>query len=256
MSYVIEKGVSCFTACIIMVCLVFNPAIADDDDDDHDEYKKFKIKETKWNYEKKRLQIKGVGAKGRKVVVTASGSTLPLGTATVRDEEWKVRVYNLTSVPCKVKATQSDGRTHEKRVKKAPRNCTTGDDTNSPPTAYANGSYSGITGNTVNFRSAGSADSDGSIASYAWSFGDGGSSNQANPKHTYTKAATYKVTLTVRDNKGASVSDSTTAAISNPVVNSPPTANANGPYAVTTNVSVNFSSAGSEDSDGSIASYA
>lgn len=72
--------------------------------------------------------------------MTESGSTVPLGTATVIGEEWKIRVNNLTSVPCKVKATHSDGRTHEKRVKKAPRNCTNGDDTNSPPTANANGS--------------------------------------------------------------------------------------------------------------------
>ena len=34
---------------------------------------------------------------------------------------------------------------------------------------------------------------------YAWSFGDGGSSTQAGPFHTYTKAGTYAVSMTVSD---------------------------------------------------------
>ncbi len=34
---------------------------------------------------------------------------------------------------------------------------------------------------------------------YAWAFGDGGSSSQANPTHTYQVAGTYTVTLTVTD---------------------------------------------------------
>ncbi|HYQ73186.1 MAG TPA: PKD domain-containing protein, partial [Gammaproteobacteria bacterium] len=51
------------------------------------------------------------------------------------------------------------------------------------------------------------------ITSYAWSFGDGGTSTQANPGHTYTSAGDFNVTLTVTDNDGASHSDSTTSTI-------------------------------------------
>lgn len=39
---------------------------------------------------------------------------------------------------------------------------------------------------TVNFSSAGSADPGGAIASYAWDFGDGAASTDANPVHFYT----------------------------------------------------------------------
>ena len=56
---------------------------------------------------------------------------------------------------------------------------------------------------TVNFTDT-STDSDGSIASHAWNFGDGGSSTSANPSHTYASAGTYSVTETVTDNDGAS----------------------------------------------------
>ncbi len=42
----------------------------------------------------------------------------------------------------------------------------------------------------------------GSIASWAWSFGDGGTSTAQNPSHTYAAAGTYTVTLTVTDAAG------------------------------------------------------
>ena len=49
-----------------------------------------------------------------------------------------------------------------------------------------------------------SSDSDGSISSYSWDFGDGNSSTDANPVHNYAAAGTYSVSLTVTDNEGAS----------------------------------------------------
>ena len=39
--------------------------------------------------------------------------------------------------------------------------------------------------------------STGSITSYSWTFGDGGTSNAQNPSHQYTTAGTYSVNLTV-----------------------------------------------------------
>jgi carboxypeptidase T len=48
-----------------------------------------------------------------------------------------------------------------------------------------------------------STDSDGSIASRAWNFGDGTTSTATNPSKTYAAAGTYSVSLTVTDNGGA-----------------------------------------------------
>jgi PKD repeat protein len=91
--------------------------------------------------------------------------------------------------------------------------------TNQAPTAEANGPYTGTTGQAVTFSSAGSSDPDGSISSYQWNFGDGNTSTQANPTHTYASAGNYTVTLTVTDNDGATGSDNATATISDPASN-------------------------------------
>lgn len=80
------------------------------------------------------------------------------------------------------------------------------------PTALANGPYSATSGQAVAFSSAGSEDPDGTIVTYQWEFGDGNSSNEPNPSHTYTQAGDYTATLTVTDNDG--LSNSAQAAVS------------------------------------------
>jgi subtilase family serine protease len=70
---------------------------------------------------------------------------------------------------------------------------------NQPPVANFGDTVSGL---TVNFTDS-STDSDGTIASRSWTFGDGGTSTATNPSHTYAAAGTYNVTLTVTDNAGA-----------------------------------------------------
>jgi PKD repeat protein len=86
---------------------------------------------------------------------------------------------------------------------------------NDPPVAVA--AQTGCVDLTCSFSSAGSHDDDGSIVSYAWTFGDGGTSNQQNPDHTYASAGNRTVTLTVTDNDGATNSATTTATPSVPV---------------------------------------
>jgi len=72
---------------------------------------------------------------------------------------------------------------------------------NSPPTANAGGSYAGGTGQPIQFNGSGSSDPDaGQILSYAWTFGDGGSSTEQNPVHTYGAPGNYIATLNVCDN--------------------------------------------------------
>lgn len=206
MNYVRSKIMCHFVSCLVLMSLAVSVAVAGDDE--------FKISETKWDSKKERLEVKGRGVHGHQVVVTVAGSSIPLGVTTVKGEEWKIRAYNLNPVPCDVAARHDDGRTDEKSVKEAPDDCSNGGDINSPPTANANGPYTGTTGDAVDFSSAGSMDPDGSIASYAWDFGDGSPVNiQANPTHTYTSAGPYPVTLTVTDDEGVADSDSTTANI-------------------------------------------
>ena len=48
-----------------------------------------------------------------------------------------------------------------------------------------------------------SSDSDGTIASYAWNFGDSATATGVTASHTYGSDGTYTVTLTVTDNSGA-----------------------------------------------------
>ena len=71
---------------------------------------------------------------------------------------------------------------------------------NVPPVANFSDTISGL---TVNFTDS-STDSDGTIASRSWTFGDGSTSTATNPSHTYSAAGTYSVALTVTDNGGAS----------------------------------------------------
>ena len=55
---------------------------------------------------------------------------------------------------------------------------------------------------TADFSDA-SSDSDGTLESWLWDFGDGDNSTLQNPRHTYKSAASYTVILTVTDNEGA-----------------------------------------------------
>jgi PKD repeat protein len=65
------------------------------------------------------------------------------------------------------------------------------------------------------FDASGSADADGTISSYSWSFGDGQSSATGPAvSHTYSQAGTYTVALTVTDNAGAQGAVSSQVAVS------------------------------------------
>ena len=79
---------------------------------------------------------------------------------------------------------------------------------NELPTARATAEpSSGTPPLKVALRGAGQ-DPDGSIVSYAWDLGDGGTSSEQHPVHTYAAPGRYTPTLTVTDNDGATASAS------------------------------------------------
>jgi hypothetical protein len=73
---------------------------------------------------------------------------------------------------------------------------------NFPPTANCGGIYKGKVGETIDFNSDKSSDFDNNIISYHWNFGDGSTSNETNPSHSYSEEGMYKLTLTVTDEHG------------------------------------------------------
>jgi PKD repeat protein len=78
---------------------------------------------------------------------------------------------------------------------------------NQPPTAVATMSCDGM---VCTGDAAGSTDADGTIAAYAWDFGDGATAAGARASHQYPVAGTYTVTLRVTDNGGATGSTART----------------------------------------------
>lgn len=106
---------------------------------------------------------------------------------------------------------------------------------------------------TVQFSSAGSYDPDGGSISYAWDFGDGTYSSEANPVKIYSNGGVFNATLTVTDVSNLSSSRSTQIS----VVNQAPIASFSTSYSSPNiPVYITLDASASSDSDGTIASYA
>ena len=98
-----------------------------------------------------------------------------------------------------------------------------------------------------------SSDVDGSVVEWTWNFGDGNSASGQNASHTFPSTGQYQVTLTVKDDAGATGTSSQYVAVGlwTPT-NTPPTAN----FAATcTRLSCSFAD-GSTDSDGAVVRWA
>ncbi len=89
---------------------------------------------------------------------------------------------------------------------------------NAPPTANFTYTTNGLTATFTDT----STDSDGTIASRSWNFGDGGTSTATSPSHTYATGGTYSVSETVTDNGGASNTKTTSVTVTAPTTTTYP----------------------------------
>jgi len=123
---------------------------------------------------------------------------------------------------------------------------------NKPPKAsFTTSPRQGNAPFTVSLNASTSFDPDGSITSYQWSSSDGQTANGKNSQLTFNNPGTYKITLTVTDDKGATTSiDNTITVTQQP--NQDPKASFTMSSQGNT-VSLNASS--SFDPDGSITAY-
>jgi len=122
--------------------------------------------------------------------------------------------------------------------------------TNQDPTARISGSCTYL---SCPLSGSTSTDPDGTIASYAWDFGDGETATGVAPGHTYDEADTYLVTLKVTDNSGGTHTTTREVVVTDPPPNANPVAVISG--TTCTYLSCPLSGSGSTD-DGTITSYA
>ncbi|MCW2797923.1 PKD domain-containing protein, partial [Nocardioides sp.] len=119
---------------------------------------------------------------------------------------------------------------------------------NAAPSAAFTWDCSGI---SCNFDGTGSTDTDGTIQSYEWTFGDGDEAGSAMPQKDYLATGTYDVTLSVTDDGGLTTSVTHQVSVVKP--NVPP----NAAFTTTcTFLACDFDATTSTDSDGTVDSYA
>ncbi|MGW2254210.1 collagenase [Kitasatospora sp. NPDC001660] len=95
--------------------------------------------------------------------------------------------------------------------------CTAG--STGTPTAAFDAAVSGL---TVQLTDRSTESGGGSIASWAWDFGDGTTATTASPTKTYTAPGAYTVTLTVTDGNGRTATTSKTVTVAAPCTGADP----------------------------------
>lgn len=89
-----------------------------------------------------------------------------------------------------------------------------GGDQNQPPVVSISSSHETVEqGVQVEFDGRASSDPDGTVQSYTWDFGDGGTASGALATHMFASPGDYTVTLTVADDMGVTTSDTVTVSV-------------------------------------------
>jgi serralysin len=147
---------------------------------------------------------------------TATSGTVTFGAGETQKTVWVTVVGDTAVEPDEVFSLMLSGGSGLEILDGQGNGTIVNDDqqVNQPPVAVISAApTSGVAPVTVAFIGSGSYDPDGSVTGYAWSFGNGATSNAADPSYTFTTAGTYTVTLTVTDNKGATRSTTTTISV-------------------------------------------
>lgn len=123
---------------------------------------------------------------------------------------------------------------------------------NAPPLSVAGADKSAAIGEPLVFDGSRSNDPDGRVLTWDWDFGNGDTGTGPKTTYAFTRAGTYTVRLTVRDDSGTgSATGESTLSVR---VNDPPVALAGPDQLVTASV-VAFDGTGSFDRDDAIAQY-
>ena len=112
-------------------------------------------------------------------------------------------------------------------------------------------------GETVNFDASQSSDSDGTITTYSWNFGDNNTATGVTSNHAYTEQGTYTIILTVTDNNGKIDIDSQAVSVTTKATpNINPVASFNKTTQTTSRgENIHFDATESYDTDGLVVSY-
>lgn len=120
---------------------------------------------------------------------------------------------------------------------------------NQVPTASFTHSETGL---STSVDAAGSTDADGTLAGYAWTFGDGSTATGVTATHAYAVSGTYTVTLTVTDDRGDTATTTRDVTVVQPP-NQGPTAAFT---AASDQLGLTVDASSSTDPDGTVASFA
>lgn len=232
-----------------------------------DESREFKIKKAEWRDHRQKFKVEGEGRNGLKVTVfNALDPSQVLGRKEVKDGKWKMKVKEPPPdpVPCRIRAVQSDGKVAERDVEHAPSNCAPkpvgGEEREFKikKVEWRSGKAElrvegeGANGLEVTVRNAFDLSrilGKKEVKEGKWKVKD----EDPAPVPCRVRAEQSDGRVQERDVKDAPAD---CAPKGDDRANVPPAADANGPYTGTTGVDVNFSSAGSNDPDGTIDSFA
>jgi PKD repeat protein len=123
----------------------------------------------------------------------------------------------------KVTATDDEGDTTSKEVTVTVKRAGA-----EPPTLEAGSDVTSVEAGGAEHFTATGTDPDGPEDDllYTWDFGDGGSSFEQNPSHTYAEPGTYTAKVTVSDGAGASAEKTIEITVTDPAGNQAPTVEA------------------------------